>query len=195
VRRYYITDRAQAGGLEPLMETIARNLQRGVEMIQLREKHLSGRELLSLTRRVLALANPHGARILVNERVDIALAAGAHGVHLPSNAVPPDRIRAVTPPGFTIGVSCHEVEEVVRAGAGGADFAVYGPVFAPLSKAAYAAPKGLEGLRAAVEAARIPVFALGGITEENASACVEAGAAGVAGITFFQRVGRAGSSV
>jgi thiamine-phosphate pyrophosphorylase len=184
--RYYITSRQAAGGVDPLLRFVERALRQGVDFLQVREKDLGARDLYHLTRAILALPNPAGTRILVNSRVDIALAAGAQGVHLPGDSIAPCVLRAIAPPGFRIAVSAHSLEEVRRAQREGADLVVFSPVFEPISKAYYGPPQGLERLSEAACAVSIPVLALGGITQENADSCVAAGAAGVAGISLFQ---------
>jgi len=187
----YITDRRTlASG--SLIDAITRSLAAGITWIQIREKDLSGRELFELVETVNKLPNPHSSKIIVNTRADVAIAAGAAGVHLPAGS-PPARCwrRPDFLVDFLIGVSCHSLEDVRQAEAEGADYVVFGPVFSPLSKIARAEPRGLEGLARAAAAVKIPVLALGGVTSENSDACLSAGAAGIAGITIFQNPLRA----
>ena len=185
IRRYYITDRRAVGGIEPLLGSIQRALANGVEGIQIREKDLSTRQLYTLVRRVMELPNPHGTRILVNSRVDVALASGVHGVHLPADSIAPATFRAIVPNGFLIAVSAHSVEELRRAEAEDADFAVFGPIFQTGAKGP---PTGLSRLADAARAVNLPVLALGGITAANTADCLAAGASGIAGISMFQQI-------
>jgi thiamine-phosphate pyrophosphorylase len=181
--RCLITDRSKHPSLDALAAQIARRGAAGLELVQIRERDLPARELALLTRRALEVRGR--ARVLVNARVDVALACGAHGAHLPANSPPPSAWRPVAPPGFLFSVACHSVEEVRAAERDGADYALFSPVFPPLSKSGYGPPQGLERLAEAARAVSIPVLALGGITWDNAPRCLEAGAAGVAGITLF----------
>lgn len=191
---YYITDRTQFPGSEAeqreqLLAKIVEAAHAGVHYVQLREKDLSSRELERLAGAAMAAIRKTGgkSRLLINSRADVALAVGADGVHLRSSDISPADVRRIwrgagstTEP--VVAVSCHRQSEVVAARASGADFAVFGPVFGK----GEAAGTGVETLRAAC-AHGIPVFALGGVTADNASSCIDAGAAGVAGIRLFQQ--------
>ena len=172
MKRYCITDS---------LEVSARAASDGVEMIQIRAKQLSARDLAQLVRGALAQARQ--SKIIVNTRTDIALACGAHGVHLPAESMAPHAIRSIAPEGFLIGASCHTPDDLRAAEREGADFAVYGPVFPSVTKSL--TPIGIEAFRQAVSCVRLPVYALGGVTAENAPQCIQAGAAGVAGISLF----------
>ncbi len=181
---YYITDRKQ---LEcDLLEMIERALRAGVELVQIREKDLGARELFELARAAVALTQSLPGRILVNSRADVALAAGAHGVHLPAASVAAGEIRKIAPPGFLIGVSCHSPAEVRQAAAEKADFSVFGPVFDTPSKRPYGPAQGLPRLQEACLGSAIPVYALGGVNAGTARDCFAAGAAGIAAISLVQ---------
>jgi thiamine-phosphate pyrophosphorylase len=198
---YYITDRRQFPGdnheqERRLLKKIAECAAAGIDMIQLREKDLETRALEELAVKAMAALDGSRTRLLINSRTDVALACGAHGVHLPSNDIPASEVRSIfARAGISepaIGVSTHSAAEVASAEAHGADFAVFGPVFEKKrEKGGTANPQGLEELRRIchrTEAAQppMPVLALGGITLENARECVAAGAAGIAAIRLFQ---------
>jgi thiamine-phosphate pyrophosphorylase len=208
---YYITDRMQfpGGGSDrqrALLKKIAEAAHCGVDFIQLREKDLCTRDLETLVRAAVAAVreNSRETRLLINSRSDVGMACEADGVHLRSDDVSPRDVRSIWTHGVSpsatrsgsatapwqagsqpvIGASCHSVGEVSRAASEGADLAVFAPVFEKTG-ASQVHAAGLDALRAACRQT-IPVLALGGVTLDNARACVTAGAAGVAGIRLFQ---------
>ncbi len=181
----YITDRKALPGEDPL-PIIEQAVAAGIDLIQIRERDLPVRRLLALVEEAVKRAGTGPTRILVNDRLDVAVATGAAGVHLPARGFPVDEVRRNYPE-LLIGASTHNLEELRRAADGGADFAVFGPVFETPSKKAYGPPVGLEKLTEAVRAVNIPVLALGGVTLENAADCLRAGAAGLAAISLFQQ--------
>ncbi len=171
------------------LEAIALAAQAGCQLIQIREKDLSVRELREFTNSAKALASPHGAKILVNDRVDVALAVSADGVHLRANSVPVTEVRKIVSQEiFLIGVSTHSITEAQTAEAGKADFIVCGPVYPTPSKSSFGEPLGLQKFAEICRAVRIPVLALGGITIHNFAAPLAAGAAGIAGIGLFEDI-------
>ena len=201
---YYITDRSQFPGTEParraaLLLKIAEAADAGVDYIQLREKDLNARELESLAQDAMQLVREANAtpdrrrpstRLLINTRTDVALAIGADGVHLRSTDISPAIVRDILAActekrlSFCVAISCHSIQEVRDAESAGASFAVFAPVFEKLD----APTVQITGFETLAEASRskIPILALGGVTLENAAECVQAGAAGVAGIRLFQ---------
>jgi thiamine-phosphate pyrophosphorylase len=155
-------------------------------LVQIREKSLSARVLYELTSRAAALARGSKTRLLVNDRFDIARAAGADGVQLTTQSLPASVVRRVCGEDFLIGVSTHSVETALEARAEGADFVVFGPVFETESKRAFGPPQGLEKLREVTSAlAGFPVVAIGGINLENVLECFSVGASGMAAIGLF----------
>ena len=187
------SDVSSSSQLRSLRESIARAIAAGVDWIQIREKDLDGRALAELVRFAVTEAGAAGTRVLVNDRLDIAIAAGAGGVHLGENSLPLEAAmewrRAAPRSDFLVGVSCHSLLSARAAALGGADYVIFGPVFATPSKAAFGAPQGLERLREVCLAIEIPVIAIGGVNAANARKCVAAGAAGIAAIRFFQDAG------
>ena len=175
---------------QSLHNSIRRAAATGVSWIQIREKDLEAHLLLELARFAVAETRAAGARVLVNDRLDVALAANAGGVHLGENSLPLEAVtewrRSSGPADFLIGVSCHSLESARSAARGGADYIFFGPVFATPSKAAFGPPQGMDRLREVCAAIAIPVLAIGGIRAENMQTCITAGAAGIAAIRLFQ---------
>jgi thiamine-phosphate pyrophosphorylase len=203
----YITDRRSPPPATPgdtlgaVLRKIGDMAHAGVDWIQIREKDLNGAAAAKLVRESLKRvaaerAREHGGtRIFINDRLDVAVAEGAGGVHLAENSVPVETARRLVEsvrPGagfavdFLIGASTHSLERARECARSGADYVLFGPIFATPSKAAFGAPQGLERLAEVCDEVKIPVLAVGGITVENAGACLEAGAAGIAAIRLFQ---------
>jgi thiamine-phosphate pyrophosphorylase len=182
-----ISDSARlAGGEAELVRRIAVVARAGVPLVQIREAALADGALVRLVAQAVDAVRATRARILVNERLDVAMAAGAHGVHLRADSVPASRIRAEGPPGFLVGRSVHSADEAAAASAdGGVDYLLYGTVFTTASKPGVE-PAGVEGLRRAVAAAgTVPVLAVGGVARANAPRLAASGCAGFAAIGLF----------
>jgi thiamine-phosphate pyrophosphorylase len=165
------------------LESLAVNAaNEGIDFFQLREKRLSGRSLFSITKRLVSATGGRIA-IIVNGRFDVALAAGAAGVHLPGDSLPADVVRGLVPKGFILGVSAHTLFDIDAAKSASADYVLFGPVFSTPGKGV---PLGIEVLRSAVRRSEsVPVIAVGGINAETANDVLGAGAAGFAAIRYF----------
>lgn len=187
---YAITDRrllslqTSTPDLTSLIEFAERAATAGVDIVQIRESDLPARELMFLTDAIRKVVEKSGAGVLINDRADIASCAAA-GVHLTTRSLTAEVVRATFGPELLIGVSTHSYDEAKAAERGGADFVVFGPVFETASKKQYGQPVGLDALRTVATDVSIPVLALGGITPANFGRALEAGAAGVAGISMF----------
>ncbi len=184
---------AHGDAADALLKVIRHVAAARVDWIQIREKDLPARELLMLARRGIAAASEDGVRVVINDRLDVAVAAQAAGVHLGEESLP---VEAVTRwrqstgksrADFFMGVSCHSLAAAVEAARAGADYVFFGPVFATPSKEAYGPPQGLERLGEVTRSVSVPVLAIGGVTLENAAECLRVGAAGVAAIRMFQQ--------
>jgi thiamine-phosphate pyrophosphorylase len=191
----HVTDRrslAASPGLaiDLQLQKIEQAAKAGVDWIQIREKDLSGRELAGLVERAMTRVGS-GSAVLVNDRVDVACASGASGVHLGEHSLPPSEakrlVRLRCPrKDFFLGVSAHSLEGAMVAEQAGADYVIFGPVYATPSKANFGQPQGVQRLQEICKRLMIPVLAIGGITLANAGDCLAAGAAGIAAIRLFQ---------
>ena len=166
-------------------ETIAAALRGGVNAVMLREKDLSARELYALALRLRALTRDAGAQLIINDRLDVALAVEADGIHLGWQSLPLKAARTVAGNRLKIGVSTHSFEEARQAERDGADYITFSPIFPTPSKEGLVPVQGLDGLRAVCDGLTIPCIALGGITPENAQSVRAAGASGIAAIRAF----------
>lgn len=178
-RLYVVSDRQQTAG-RPLDEVITAAARGGLGALQLREKDLSARDLHDLGVSLQETLDPHRVPLLINDRIDVALALDAAGVHLAGHSLPTRSARRVLGPHKLLGVSTHSLSEARQAAEEGADFVVFGPVFPTPSKLAYGAPQGLPRLAEVVRHVPVPVIAIGGITPANVPQVMATGAQGVA---------------
>jgi len=179
--------------VEKLVDQIRAAILAGADWVQVREKDLTARALLNLVQRAADIASECGAgvRVVVNDRIDVALAAGALGVHLGHESIPAkDVVRwrrsGNAPADFCVGVSCHSLEEARQAEQDGASYVFFGPIFETPSKIPFGRPQGIEKLGEVCRGAGMPVIAIGGVNEKNSIDCMRAGAAGIAAIRLFQ---------
>jgi thiamine-phosphate pyrophosphorylase len=190
---YLITNGATGASTTPASEDFTQLLQlveaavaANVNLLQIREKNLNARVLYQLATQAAEITRGSSTRLLVNDRADIARAARADGVHLTTKSLAASVIRRTFGDDFLIGVSTHSLEEA-RSASGGADFAVFGPVFDTTSKRMYGEPQGIAALEVvAVRLAPFPILALGGVTLSNVADCFRAGASGIAAIRLFK---------
>jgi thiamine-phosphate pyrophosphorylase len=180
LRLMAITDRRCCKA--PIEKTVSDLVDGGITALMIREKDLASRELYDLALPLVALCRKKNVLTIINGAVDVALALEADGAQLGWNAQPLPVVRRLVPPHFVIGVSAHSAHEIEQASAHGADYATLSPIFAPNSKESAAPPIGLDGLQKIARNAAIPLVALGGISSENAAACIDAGAVGAAAI-------------
>jgi len=178
-RLYLVTDRHRTAG-RPLLAVVEAALKGGADAVQMREKDLPVREQIDLARALLDRCRQHQAYLLINDRVDVALAVGADGVHLPTDSFEPQQARDLLGSSAIIGVSTHSLAAARTAAAAGADFVVFGPVYDTPSKIAYGPPLGTEAIATVAATLGIPVVAIGGVTAQRAKEVREHGAAGVA---------------
>lgn len=185
--RHFVTDRRRFHlSCDDLVGRAVRAAAGGVACIQVRERDLPDDALARLVRDVVRAVAGTNAKVLVNDRADIAIAAGAGGVHLPADSVPASRLRQIVPSTFLLGRSVHTLDEVDRAVAdGGCDYLMFGTVFPSPSKPAGHPVAGLDGLRAACARSPLPVIAIGGMIDARAADVASAGAAGLAGVGMF----------
>jgi len=177
---YLITDRHQIPSGKSLLQTIEKALIGGARLIQLREKDLSAAELWLIAQQLRNLTHRFSAKLLINDRIDLALACNADGVHLGEHSLPTTEARRLIGTGRLLGRSTHSVAEIQRAATQGADFVTFGPIYHTPSKAAFGSPMGLEQLNIACHTTNLPVFALGGIKTDHVSEVLSHGASGVA---------------
>jgi len=177
-----VTDRHQTNG-RPLVSILQTVLRAGSPAIQLRERDLSAKDVLALTRAVQTFTMQRGSQLLVNDRIDVALSLDGVGVHLRSNSLPAAVARRLLGPQRLLGVSAHSMDEAVRAEANGADYVVLGPVYETPSKQVFGPPLGLSKLEAVCQVVQVPIIGIGGVTVDRARDVRRAGAFGVAVIT------------
>ncbi|MFZ3121857.1 MAG: thiamine phosphate synthase [Thermodesulfovibrionales bacterium] len=179
-RLYLITDRELLTSHFSLLRSIEEALKGGVKALQVREKDLGTRELLDMAYRMREITDKYGAKLFINDRVDIALSVEADGVHLGQKSIPTYAVRKIVKDKFMIGVSAHSIEEAKQAEEGGADFITLGPVYKTPSKLKYGQPLGVDIIRKTKAEISIPVFAIGGVNQFRVKEVMDAGADGIA---------------